>query len=190
MDIANDPERDIYAGVFDQYLNIDGYIYGKGSTFPTYTQVWNRGEPNANKDVFTAGGNTYDRPFYLGPGDDLSSFQISLFDRDGDVFDSTNLYGALDVLSSSASILDLFEYKNLSFLHFSQGASITNQYLFMDGEFQTFSVSKLPTPNSIWLLLIGFSGFYLVNCRGKNRMNPQQQDSHGHFAVFHAANFR
>ena len=156
--LADDPKKDIYSGVLDLELDIGGHTYRKGNDYPDYVQIWN----DENPDNFSAGGNTYDRPFYMGPGLDLSSFTVHLFDYSNTVFNSTSLPSALNILRSSENVLGEFDYKQLNFIHVSQGDGVSNQYLSMGGELQTLTVSPVPLPASAWLFgsaLLGLIGW-------------------------------
>lgn len=169
--LADDPEKDIYSAVIDSFINIEGYTYKKGSTYASYAQIWDRGEPNFIKDVFSVSGNTYIRPFDLGSGSDLSSFRVNLFDRDGDIFSSPNLVDALKNLSLMDDIAQQFEYANLGLLHMSTGESVTNEYLFLDGSLNAVTVSlhnSNPVPEPSTILLLG-SGLLGLGWYGRKR---------------------
>ena len=185
--LADDPERDIYGAVTDSYLKVDELIYSKGSTYPSYAQIWNRGPDETIRDVFTASGNTYIRPFDLGPGDDLSSFTLSLFDRTGDVFDSTSLIGALNKLSSLPDAAAPFESANISLLHKSQGDEIENRYVFWDGSLTTVKVIvPVPLPAALPLYAAALLGGTIV-IRRKKKNALLAQRSRGSSAIPFAA---
>lgn len=167
---ADDPDKDLYSATTDSYLDIGGYVYEKGGAHPGSVQIWNRGEPEYYKDVFTAGGKTNAMPFYMGPGSDLSSFHARLYDKDGDVFSSTSLIQSLTELSMMGNIVQQFEHASLGFIHNSQGDDVTNQYLSMNGIFSEVTVSQIaavPIPAAVWLLGSGLLGLIGIARRKK-----------------------
>ena len=158
--LLNNPNKDIYNSVIAKYLDIGGHIYSD-YTYSSFTQIWNN---SGNIDNFSTGGNTYVRPFYMGPGADLSSFKLSLRDHDQSFFSSTNLLGAINQLKNGT--LSEFEYSALGFLHKSSGEDVINKYLFIEGQVNTLSVSEVPLPAGIYLFLSGLVGLGLM--RGRN----------------------
>ncbi|WP_164738285.1 VPLPA-CTERM sorting domain-containing protein [Frigidibacter oleivorans] len=167
--LADDPARDIYPAVIDLSLTTGGLTWSMGSTYPSYAQVWND-DPDFSTDLFSAGGNTYDRPIDLGPGADLSGFTLHLSDHTESVFGSTELDAALEDLAGYENAVEPFDYFSISFLQFSQGGGVEDRYVFWDGTVTQLSVQQMlpapvPLPASLPLLVVGLGALAALRRR-------------------------
>lgn len=173
--LRDDPTKDIYSSVVGLDLLVGAHRYSMGTSYTSYAQVWNAGEPSY-WDAFSAGGNTYDRTLDLGPGDDLSSFTLHLFDQTASIFDETDLRSALSLLSGyGETAYAPFHSASISLLHMSERGGELDKYLFWDGGLTRLSFKEVsepapvPLPASLPLLAGGLGGLIAVR-----RLRPRR----------------